>query len=186
MGDHITGISRSSLWSAWKAIRPQLKKSSLRDVVDFLEYDINPEVWISRLLRRLERGQYEPETPTRFPLAKSSGFTRVMTLPHLPDLVLYRAIVDFLYAKVKRFEHKHVYFERGTLPHIGQSANRQQKPFVSELSVTETPEYGTTRRTRFMAWRYYNQYRKHLVFEKVYPYIVTTVRFSHFTQRRRA
>ena len=66
MGDQITGISRTSLWKAWKEIRPQLKKSSVRDVVDFLEYDINPEVWIGRLLRHLEQGRYEPETPTRF------------------------------------------------------------------------------------------------------------------------
>jgi hypothetical protein len=80
MDDQIPGINRTSLWKAWKAIRPQLKKSSIRDVVDFLEYDINPDVWI----------------------------------------------------------------------------------------------YESTNRKRFRAWLYYNQYRKYLVFDKVYPYIVTT------------
>ncbi len=176
MGDKIPGINRTSLWKAWKAIRPELKKSPIRDVVDFLEYDINPEIWIGRLLTRLEIGLYEPETPTRFPLAKSKGFSRRMTLPHVPDLVLYRAIVDFLYVKVKRFEHKYVYFERGTLPKDTETTKGLKTPTISTWArITSAPsEYDPTSKKRFRAWLYYNQYRKFLVFKKVYPFIVTT------------
>jgi hypothetical protein len=47
MSGQVVGITRSSLWSAWKAIRKQLSKASIRDVVDFLEYDVDPEVWIN-------------------------------------------------------------------------------------------------------------------------------------------
>jgi hypothetical protein len=38
------------LWNAWKAVRQQLKRSNHRDIADDLEYDIDPEVWISRFL----------------------------------------------------------------------------------------------------------------------------------------
>jgi hypothetical protein len=159
MGDQIPDISRTSLWKAWKAIRPQLKKSSVHDVVDFLEYHINPEVWIARLLGRLEQRDYEPETPSRFQLAKSKGFSRRMTLPEVPDLVLYRAIVDYLYAKVKRFEHKHAYFERGTLPKDKETAKMMKTTTSSNWDriTSEKSEYGPTSRMRFGAWLHYNQ-----------------------------
>ena len=77
----IRGISRTSLWKSWKAVRKELKNSSIRDVVDFLDFDVNPDVWINRLLARISSGQYVPETPKRFTLGKSKGFSRTMTLP---------------------------------------------------------------------------------------------------------
>jgi len=47
----IRGINKSSLWSAWKLVRKQLTKMAFRDVVDYLEFDIDPENWIKRPLR---------------------------------------------------------------------------------------------------------------------------------------
>ena len=75
----IRGITRTSLWKAWKAIRKDLKQASIRDVVDFLDFDVNPDIWINRLLHRISSGEYEPETPTRFMLGKSKGFSRTMS-----------------------------------------------------------------------------------------------------------
>ena len=92
MSDRIIGITRTSLWAAWKTIRKALRNVSVRDVVDFLEYDVDPDVWINRQLRQIRDGTYEPNSPTRFTLAKSKGFSRVMTLPAIHDLVLYRAL----------------------------------------------------------------------------------------------
>jgi hypothetical protein len=87
MSGRIVGITRSSVWSACKTIRKQLSKASIRDVVDFLEYDVDPEVWMNRLLRQITTGSYEPNTSRRFTIAK--GFSRSMTMPDIPDLVLY-------------------------------------------------------------------------------------------------
>src|SRR5438105_1960104 len=120
MADHIIGVSRTSLWNAWKEIRKNLKHASVRDVIDFLEYDIDPNVWINRLLRQMRDGSYEPSSPRRFTLAKSRGFSRTMTLPAIPDLVLYRAVLDRLYASGRRSEHKHVYFARERLSKVTQ------------------------------------------------------------------
>ena len=64
----IRGITRTSLWRSWKAIRKELKNSSIRDIVDFLDYDVRPDVWINRLLAKIASGEYEPETPKRFTL----------------------------------------------------------------------------------------------------------------------
>jgi hypothetical protein len=72
-GERIPGITRSALWNAWKAVRSQLKKAPRRDVLDYLEYDIDPDVWINRLLNRLKIGEYTPEKPIRYSLAKSKG-----------------------------------------------------------------------------------------------------------------
>src|SRR4051812_45616378 len=95
----IRGITRSSLWKSWKLVRKELKNSSIRDVVDFLDYDVNPDVWIDRLLGQIASGDYDPDVPRRFTLGKSKGFSRTMALPSVPDLVLYRAIVDYIYGR---------------------------------------------------------------------------------------
>jgi hypothetical protein len=168
MADHITGISRTSLWNAWKEIRRTLKYASVRDVVDFLEYDIDPNVWINRVLGQIRAGSYEPSSPRRFTLAKSRGFSRTMTLPAIPDLVLYRAVLDRLYASGRRAERKHVYFARERLSKV-----RQEAKSLSEANEAAT-DYQLTGQDRFAAWKLYDQYRKYLIFEKVYPYIVTT------------
>lgn len=69
----IKGINKTALWSAWKAVRQELKKVPHRDVIDYLEYDLDPDVWIGRLLRQIADGRYEPTTPMRYTLAKSKG-----------------------------------------------------------------------------------------------------------------
>ena len=72
-----------------------------------------PAVWIKRTLKRIAAGTYEPETPERFKAGKSLGFSRTITFPSIPDLVLYRAIADYLFHKAKGRQHRHVYFQRG-------------------------------------------------------------------------
>jgi hypothetical protein len=83
------GISKSSLWDAWKAMRKDIRKASIRDVIDFLDYDVDPDEWIDRLLANLSSGTYEPAPPARFYLGKSSGLSRTMTMRAIPDLALY-------------------------------------------------------------------------------------------------
>lgn len=72
------GVTRTSLWNARKEIRKSLKRAPFRDVLDALEYDIDPDKWISRLLRDLKQGTYRPEVPTRQSLAKSNGFSVIL------------------------------------------------------------------------------------------------------------
>lgn len=180
MSGRIRGISRTTLWGAWKAVRRQLRSSAIRDVVDFLDYDLEPDVWINDLLARIDQGTYEPRAPRRFMLAKSKGLSRRMTFPEIPDLVLYRAIVDFLYARSKRRECKHVYFERKRLERARRDAGEEaalEKKLRSPLwrTVGEgIADYESRSTRRFRAWLAYNQYRKYLIFRKIHTFIVKT------------
>lgn len=167
MRSGIPGINRTSLWNAWKQIRQEMRHSRIRDVVDHFDYDLDPEVWIRRLIRDLASGAYEPRAPRRFTLAKGKGFSRRMTLPSVPDLVLYRAIASDCYRRAKRREHEHVYFERSGL------SKAQQEAHLAGRDVTLSP-YTGFRRRRFLTWLRYDQYRKYLIFEKVYPFIVVS------------
>ncbi len=168
----ITGITRSSLWNAWRIIRKQLTRASVRDVTDFVEYDIDPDSWITKLLDAIKRGRYEPGTVHRFTIAKKMGFSRQMAQPDIPDLVLFRAAVDLIYKKVKPREKRHVYFAQ----------NRLSKKLNSIQRAIDLGdgEYKFTSGSAFITWLEYDQYRKRLLLDEVYPYIVISDITNYF------
>lgn len=165
----IKGISKTSLWSTWKIIRKDVRNASIRDVVDFVDYDVEPDRWIKRLLDQISSGRYEPAVPFRFTVGKSNGFSRTMTRPDIPDLVLYRTIVDAIYRKALRREHKHVYFKREQL-HQAQTQANNQAATQMRLAV----QYRMTSQRSFHDWLRFAQYRKHLLLRAVHPYHVVT------------
>jgi hypothetical protein len=166
----ISGISKTSLWSAWKEVRTEVKNSTVRDVIDFLDYDIDPDIWIARLLRQIKAGTYEPQTPLRFTLAKSGGFKRRLTFPSVPDMVLFRAIANFVHRKAQRQQQPHVYYRRIDLQRAVQSATQaagqNRGRFISI--------YRFTSKKSFQNWREYEQYRKQLILRKIHRFIVIT------------
>ena len=165
----IKGINKTRLWSAWKLLRTELRNSTIRDVIDFVDFDVDPDKWIGTLLRQISAGTYEPVTPFRFTLGKSNGFSRTMTQPSVPDLVLYRTIVDAIYAKALRKEHQHVYFKREQLQQAQGIAQQQ-----AAQQVHWANRYRLTNQRTFYNWLRYDQYRKHLLLARVHPYIVVT------------
>jgi hypothetical protein len=170
---NIPGISRSTLWAAWKAIRQQVRRFEHRDPADYLEYDIDPDVWINRLLKHIASGQYAPHAPKRYSVAKSNGFSRTISLPHIPDLVLYRAIVDHLFRRAHHQQKKHVYFQQATLSKVAAGAFKQAAS-AARSEHEEDLAYPIVRRNRFLEWLRFDQYRKLLIFERTYPFIVLT------------
>lgn len=166
----IRGISRTSLWNTWKIVRKDLRNGSIRDVIDFADYDIDPVKWIDRLVIQIATGRYEPSAPLRFTLGKSNGFSRTMTQPTIPDLILYRTIVDLIYLKAFRREHSHVFFKREKLQQA-QTATISHTPTVS----THWPShYRLTSKRSFHNWLKFDQYRKFLLLKAVHPFIVVT------------
>ncbi len=165
----IKGISKTSLWSTWKTIRAELRNASIRDVIDFVDYDIDPDKWIQRLLDQISSGRYEPATPFRFTIGKSNGFSRTMTQPAIPDLVLYRTIVDAIYRKALKREHKHVHFKRERLQ---QAQNLAQQQAVQQMNWAT--QYRMTSQRSFYNWLRYAQYRKYLLLQAIHPYLVVT------------
>ncbi|MFY9936551.1 MAG: RNA-directed DNA polymerase [Silvibacterium sp.] len=165
----IKGISKTSLWNSWKTIRKDLRNASIRDVIDFVDYDIDPNKWILRLLQQISEDRYEPTTPLRFTLGKSNGFSRTCTQPSIPDLVLYRTIVDAIYIKALRREHAHVYFRRQQLAQAQSVAAQQAAQVLSWTTQYRMPNYRS-----FYNWLKYAQYRKHLLLQRVHPHFVIT------------
>ncbi len=165
----IAGINKTTLWSTWKIIRAEIRNGTVRDVIDFVDYDVDPDVWIKRLLEQIASGRYEPTIPFRFTIGKSNGFSRTMTQPAIPDLVLYRTIVDILYRKTLRREHSHVYFKRQRLQKA-QAAAQQQ----AAQQVQWAGQYRMTSQRSFYNWLRFAQYRKHLLLQAVHPHLVVT------------
>ncbi len=167
---NISGINKSSLWQAWKEIRSELRHSTVRDVIDFLDYDIEPDIWIRRLLRQVKSGTYEPLPPIRFSLAKSGGFKRRLTVPAIPDVVLLRSIADFIHRKAQKSQQPHVYYRRIDLKRASEAAAHIAQQDFQEISGI----YRFTSARSFRNWLDYEQYRKHLILKKVFPFIVIT------------
>jgi hypothetical protein len=150
-------------------MRAEIRNGTVRDVIDFVDYDVDPNIWIKRLLEQISSGRYEPATPFRFTIGKSNGFSRTMTQPVIPDLVLYRTIVDGLYRKALRREQEHVYFKRERLQ---QAQNAAQQQAIQQ--VQWTGQYRMTSQRSFYNWLRFAQYRKHLLLQAVHPYLVVT------------
>jgi len=150
-------------------MRAEIRNGTVRDVIDFVDYDVDPNIWIRRLLEQISTGRYEPATPFRFTIGKSNGFSRTMTQPVIPDLVLYRTIVDSLYRKALRKEQEHVYFKRERLQ---QAQNAAQQQAVQQ--VQWAGQYRMTSQRSFYNWLRFAQYRKHLLLQAVHPYLVVT------------
>jgi hypothetical protein len=170
----IPGINKNSLWGAWKEVRQQLKRGPRRDVLDHLEYDIDPDVWIGRLLTQIKDAEYYPERPIRFSAAKAKGFNRILTLPAIPDVVLYRTIVDFLFRRAKRKQVKHAYFCQATLSKVVDEAESDARFIMATARAADDTPYSFGSKSTFLEWLRFDQYRKLLIFEKVHPFIVLT------------
>lgn len=170
MTERITGINRSTLWLGWKEVRAALREASIRDVVDFIDYDIEPDVWIKRLLRHVALGSYEPRSPFRFNLSKSRNFKRVLTFPDIPDVVLFRAIADFIHERARKQQQPHVYYRRADLSQATKAAQDAAQQKMDRLAA----DYRFTSRHSFLNWLNYAQYRKHLILRKTYRFIVVS------------
>ena len=92
-----------------------------------------------------------------------------MTQPAIPDLVLYRTIVDILYRKAMKREHEHVYFKRERLQQAQNAAQQQ-----AAQQVQWAGQYRMTSQRSRYNWLRYVQYRKHLLLQAIYPYLVVT------------
>lgn len=169
---HIPEINRTSLWIAWKVVRKQLPRASIRDVTDYVEFDIDPYSWIDRLLKNIEDDSYQPGQPYRYTLPKNLGLSRKMTFPRIPDLVLYHAITNYIYAQGKHREQKHVYFARNALAKR-RKALQKSTDVDRDVDRVES-DYTFTSGTVFAMWLNFHQYRKQLLQEEVHPFIVVT------------
>lgn len=110
-----------------------------------------------------------PQLLSGSPLESPTVSAALMTQPVIPDLVLYRTIVDGLYRKALGREQEHVYFKRERLQQAENAAQQQ-----AAQQVQWTGQYRMTSQRSFYNWLRFAQYRKHLLLQAVHPYLVVT------------
>ena len=81
-------------------------------------------------------------------------------MPAIPDLVLYRTIVDAIYNEARKGEREHVYLKGNRLRQMQNPAQQQTPRLDSERT--------------FHSWLRYARYRKQLILNKTHPYLVIT------------
>ena len=91
-----------------------------------------------------------------------------MTLPEIPDLVLYHTLATFIIERSqrRRGQLRNVYFARDKVEKVRRDARKE-----AEAEASISADYG---RSSFLAWLRFYQYRKLLILKKLYPYIVIT------------
>ncbi len=94
-----------------------------------------------------------------------------MGMPSIPDLVLYRTIVDHLFRRARHQQKRHVYFSQATLSKVAAAAWTGARNQVRE-AANEEPFYRITPGKRFLEWLRFDQYRKLLIFKSVHKYLV--------------
>lgn len=107
-----------------------------------------------------------------------------------PLLVLYRAIVDSLYRRARKRQHKHVYFLRGQHAQLQMQAEQQ----AITAPAADAADYRLVSRRSFLNWLRFSQYRKYLVMDQVHPFFVLadvatffdSVLHSHVSESLRA
>lgn len=154
------------LQSTWRILRKEISKAPVRDCLDYLENDATSYSWLKQIQERLLDGTYRPHPPGRREEAKSNGAYRVITVPAIDDVAVFRHLADYVYRRAKMYEPPGSYFSRRfAFAPIGKKMDR--------LSDTDYLAF-------FDVWLRYNYYRKHLGLCDLFKYVVVTDITNYF------
>jgi hypothetical protein len=84
-----------------------------------------------------------------------------------------QAIVDHLFARAKRKQKRHVYFSQASLSRVVRSIEKEIRT-QDEAAKIDEADYQTESTNVFHEWLKFDQYRKLLIFDEVFPFIVVT------------
>lgn len=94
----------------------------------------------------------------------------MLTFPEIPDLVLFRAIADFIHERARKHQQPHVYYRRADLSQATKAAQAAAQRKMDKLAT----QYRFTSRRSFLNWLNYAQYRKYLILRRTYRLIVVS------------
>lgn len=142
----------------WRALRDDLRHEWGRDCIDFLDIDMGRERWIQRIRNRLLTGTYRPKSPSRREEAKASGHSRVLTVPAIDDLLVYRHICDYVHRLARERQPPGTYFSR----------RHQREPVGKRIDNLSDSDYLSF----FEIWLRYHNYRKYIGLSGLFKYMV--------------
>ncbi len=100
-----------------------------------------------------------------------------MTLPAISDLVLYRASINYIQIRLRHKRHRNVFFlqeELSKAQPVGCSRSRTNDDGSEVTPIWRGGGYQSLLRSHFLNWLRFSQYRKHLICEEIYDFIVVT------------
>lgn len=154
------------LLRTWIEIRNALKAVEVRDCLDYIEYQIETRERLLDLRQRVLSGAYEPAIPSRYENAKSSGSYRIITIPELDDLIVYRLISDQIYSRARVNESPSAFYSR----------RHGMTPVGQKVGWVDSADYEKF----FPVWRRYNQYRSRTLLHGLYDVLVITDISNYF------
>jgi len=158
-------ISFFNLRKNWNTVRKLTRESQIRDCVDWLDWAICVENNLSQISKDLLNGDYCPEKPMRYELAKSKGAFRVMTQPNIRDTLIYHVICEKALKIAMPMKVPGAYFSRRhQITPIGKTVDNIDDPSSSFWAV----------------WLRYQQYRTHTMLNKIYNVLVITDITNYF------
>jgi hypothetical protein len=161
-----TLFSLPRLKATWKELRKELSKVQVRDCLDYLEIDLESESWLRQTRDKILNGTYHPQHPGRFEVAKSNGAFRVITLPGIQDVLVYRHICNDIYRRAKPAEPPGAYFSR----------RFRMEPVGQKIDDISSFDYLTF----FHVWIRYNNYRKLLSLSGLFRAVLVTDITNYF------
>ena len=159
-------FSRTALRYQWKRLRKEVAKAPVRDCIDHLDFDAASNERINSLYASLMAGAYHPSLPGRQEAAKSQGAYRIITIPQVADVIVYRRICEYVYAVAKPQEPPNAFF----------SMRHAFRPMGAKVDEVSSDDYFRF----FDVWIRYAKYRDLIGLNGLYKYIVTTDITNYF------
>lgn len=130
----------------------------VRDPLDYVEFHLETRKRLWDIRSRVLNGRYEPNSPNRLEAAKGGGAYRVITIPVIEDLIVYRLLADEVYRLARKRENPNAFFSR----------KHGLTPVGEKVDAIDSEDY-----VRFFeVWKRYNQYRSRTLLSGLYDVLV--------------
>jgi len=149
--------SLDRLRQTWAKIRTESRDHRIRDVVDFLDWSVVIEDNLAQLRTDILTGEYCPLPPARYECAKTCGSYRVMTIPNIRDVLVYRWISDEVLRLAMPSKVRGAFFSR----------RRDRTPVGDTFTFSDEDYYRF-----FEIWLRYNEYRSRTLLSRPYTVLV--------------
>lgn len=163
-----------SMWTVkkmmrtWKTLRRYLKSMSMRDCLDYLEFEVEARERIKTLRARILNGNYSPQPAIPFEQAKGRGAFRVLSILPPEDAIVFRILADEVYHRAQPHEYEGAYFGRN---------HRPPRPVGPKVDGPLDPDFYLL---TFPVWIRYNQYRTNILLNPIRPILVVTDISNYF------
>lgn len=156
----------SALYRTSRALREEVRQVRGRDVVDWTDWFFDLGRRLPVLRQQILSGSYSPNPPTRYELPKTKGSFRIITVPNMRDVLVYRHIADVVLRRALPSKVKGAFFSRRHTP----------TPIGPTFDLDPDDPYHKF----FKIWLTYNTYRSRTLLNQPHDILVVTDISNYF------